>query len=129
MCKWVNFYPALMNHPAWYANYCAIRFDVPYYNRTRSNSCVCSDIYGPQYFGPCSNYYVFGKRGVAFAVFLARAPQGHPLVEQAMVADFGRFSDYHSHAVVDEYTISYSCSWMYFYPCHAPAQLAQYPCQ
>ena len=30
-------------------------------------------------------------------------PQSHPLVEQATVADFGRFADHHPHAVVDEH--------------------------
>ena len=52
------------------------------------------------------HYHVLGKCGVAFAVLFARASEGHPLVKQATVADFGRFADHHPHAVVDEHAVA-----------------------
>ena len=39
---------------------------------------------------------------MALAVVLAGAPQGDPVVEQAVVADLGRLADDDAHAVVDD---------------------------
>ena len=47
---------------------------------------------------------------MALAVVLAGAPQGDPVVEQAVVADLGRLADDDAHAVVDEQPFSDLCT-------------------
>ena len=68
------------------------------------------------------------RRGVAFAVFFAGAPQGDALVQQAAVPDFGGFADHHSHAVVDEHAVADAGARMDFDAGETAAQLAEQPC-
>ena len=61
---------------------------------------------GAQYLGAGAHQHVVAQGGVALALVLAGAPQGHPLVEQAVVSDLRRLADDDAHAVVDHQPMS-----------------------
>ena len=65
--------------------------------------------------------------GVALAVGLAGAPQGDALIQQAAVADHGRFTDHHAHAVVDEHAVADPGAGVDFNAGSQSPQLAQQP--
>jgi len=57
-------------------------------------------------------------------VDLAGAPEGHPLIQQAVVTDHPRFADHHAHAVVDEDPLADACSGVNLDPRDPAPELA-----
>jgi len=60
------------------------------------------------------------------AALLARragAAQGHPVVERAIVADFGGLADHHAHPVVDEEALADMCAGMDLDPGQDPPDM------
>ena len=61
----------------------------------------------PQHFGARSHHDVLSQGRMAlFALVERGASQGHPVVDGAAIADFGRLTNHHAHAVVDEHAMA-----------------------
>ena len=72
------------------------------HHRPGGDSGVVVDGDGAQDLGPRPHHHVATQGGVALAHILAGAPQGHPLVEQAVVSQLGGLADDDAGAVVDD---------------------------
>ena len=66
------------------------------------NPAVVADLEGAKNLGACSDQYVVAERRMALAGFLAGAAEGCALINHAVVADDGRFTDDDAGTVVDE---------------------------
>ena len=72
------------------------------HHRAGADLHVVADADVSQNLGARADDHVVAEGGVPLALLLAGAAQGHALVEQNVVADFGGLADHHAHAVVDE---------------------------
>ena len=98
---------------------------VAHHHRASADSGVGADRDRAQHLGASANYDVFRQGGVALAVLLAGAPQGYPLVQQATVADLCRFTDHHTHAMVDEDAMADTGAGVDFNSCEGTTDLAE----
>jgi hypothetical protein len=75
-------------------------------NRTRADAAVFPHGNVAEDFRSSADDYIVFDRGMALAVLLACAAQGHALVESHVVADDRRLADHDAVAVIDEQTAS-----------------------
>ena len=122
--KWVDPYPALMDHAAWDPHNSAVRFDVANHHRSCTDASIGSYFNGSQYFGASTDYDVHAKCGVTLAVIFACASQSHPLIEQAAITNFSGFTDHNSHTVINEDTMADRGARVDLNTCESPPKLA-----
>ena len=84
-----------------------------------------ADLERPQNLGAAADRHIFAERRMAFALVLARAAQGDPLVDRAAVADLGGLADNDPHAVVDQDSLADLRAGVYLDAGQKPGKLAE----
>jgi hypothetical protein len=118
-----------MDHPTRNSHHRAVGRYIAQQHRAGADAGVGTHGDRPQHLGAGAHHHVFQQGGVALAVGLTGAAQGDALIQQAAVADHGRFTDHYSHAVVDEHTMADPSAGVDFNAGSQTPQLTQQPCQ
>ena len=84
---------------------------------------------GTQHLGAGAHQHVIAQGGVALALILAGAAQGHALVQGTAVSHLGGLADDDAAAVVDEHAGADFGAGMDLHTGEEPPQLGQQPCQ
>ena len=119
----VHLLPGDAHHPGGDAHGGGLRRYFAEHHRVGRDAGIVPYFEGAQHFGSGGHHHIVPQGGVALAVVLAGAPQGDPVVEQAVVADLGRLADDDAHAVVDEQALADLRAGVYLDAGHMPRKL------
>ena len=72
------------------------------HHRVRPDPCAVTDRYRSQHLRAGTDHDPVAQCRMALALLPARATQRDAVIERAVIADDGGFSDHHAHAVIDE---------------------------
>ena len=117
MCKRVNAHPALVYYPTRYTYYRTVSFYISNYDRTSSDTRICTYFNGTQYFCSSAYDYIIADCWVSLSVFFSCSTKSNSLIKKTPVSYFCCFANYYSHAMIYKYAIPDFGSRMYFNAC------------
>ena len=129
MGQGINAHTGLVNNAPRDAHHGAVGGDIPQQHGAGANAGVGPHGDRPQDLGTRTDHHVLLEGWVTFAVLFAGTAQGHPLVQQAVVADDRSLANHHPHAMVDEDATANAGAWVDFDAGEQPSHLAQQPWQ
>ena len=127
MLQWIYPHTRSIDHTTRHTHHRAIGRHIPQNHGTSPNAHIFANIQIAEHLSPSSHHHVVTQGGVALAAFLARAPQGHALVNQAIVAHNRRFTNHNAHAVIDKHALPDRCARVNFNPGQQSSNVGNQP--